>query len=83
MNSEVLCRTVANALGLGDGQVSDSTCMENCDRWDSLQHFNLILAVEQAFGVRFSSERIPELVSVQALREELARRQPSRWGALS
>jgi acyl carrier protein len=52
--------------------------MQNCDRWDSLQHFHLILAVEEAFGVRFSSERIPHLTSVQALREELAHVRPSR-----
>lgn len=71
-NELLLLQIVASVLGLTADEVSEATSMQNCDRWDSLQHFNLILAVEQAFDVRFSSERIPELVSVQNLRKELA-----------
>jgi len=73
MSNERLCQVVASALGIAAGDVSDATSMQTCARWDSLQHFNLILCVEEAFAIRFSSERIPELVSVQALRKELAR----------
>jgi acyl carrier protein len=42
-----LCETIANALGFSPDEVSDATSRENCQKWDSLQHFVLILAVEQ------------------------------------
>lgn len=69
-----LCITVADALGLKQDEVSDTTARANCDKWDSLQHFVVILAVEKKFDVRFSSDRIPELTSIAAIRAELRRR---------
>jgi acyl carrier protein len=73
MSDEALNTVIARALGVDAGEVSDETSIENCEAWDSLRHFQVILALEQAYGVRFSSERIPGLTSVKALREELAR----------
>jgi len=68
-----LCVTIANALGLSPDEVSDATSIRNCQKWDSLQHFVLILAVEQEYRVRFSSKRIPELTCVSDIREEIVR----------
>jgi acyl carrier protein len=62
---------VARILHLPEDTVTDETSMANSAPWTSLHHFNLILAVESAFAVRFSSARIPELASVAALRQEL------------
>jgi acyl carrier protein len=64
---------VASVLGLDTEEICDQTSSETCPAWDSLRHFHLILALEQAFGVRFSSQAIPDLVSVGRIREELAR----------
>src|SRR4051812_45778033 len=66
-----LCVIIASVLGLSPDEVSDATSSENCPNWDSLQHFALILAVEQEYGVRFSSGRIPTLTRVSAIREEI------------
>jgi acyl carrier protein len=41
------------------------------DEWDSLAHLNIVLGVEEAFGVRFAPERIPELTSMEAILLEL------------
>jgi acyl carrier protein len=71
--ADLLVKTAASVLRLPCEQVSNDTAMGQCPSWDSLNHFNLILAVEQAFGVRFSSAVIPDLTSIRALREELAR----------
>ena len=71
MSDQRLCQVVASTLGVPAEEVSEATSMQNCERWDSLQHFHVVLAVEEAFGVRFSSERIPCLTSVHLLREEL------------
>jgi acyl carrier protein len=69
--ADLLERTAAGVLRLSREQISDDTAMGQCPTWDSLNHFNLILALEQAFGVRFSSAVIPDLVSIARIRQEL------------
>lgn len=64
---------VASVLGLQAEEICDQTSPDTCPAWDSLRHFHLVLALEQAFGVRFSSQVIPDLVSVGRIREELSR----------
>ena len=34
--------------------VNDATTSNDIEEWDSLEHINLIAAVEQEFGMRFS-----------------------------
>lgn len=68
-----LLTTAASVLEMPLGDVTDETSMERCPTWDSLNHFKLILAIEQEFGVRFSSEVIPDLVSISRIRQELQR----------
>jgi acyl carrier protein len=41
------------------------------DEWDSLAHLNIVLGVEEAFGVRFAPERILELTNIEAIFMEL------------
>jgi acyl carrier protein len=71
--SDKLVATVAEVLQVSPGLVQESTSMENTPEWDSLRHFTLILAVEEAFDVHFSSDDIPSLTGVAALRAELLR----------
>ena len=37
------------------------------ESWDSVGHLNLILALEQQFGVTFDEEQIADLVTVDAI----------------
>lgn len=38
--------------------ISAATCAEDIEEWDSLSHVQLIVALEQEFGVRFTSREI-------------------------
>jgi acyl carrier protein len=44
--------------------VSDSTTASDVDGWDSLAHVGLIVAVEKAFSVRFTTKEIKTLSNV-------------------
>ena len=44
--------------------VSDGTTADDIEDWDSLEHINLIAAVEQQFGVRFNMGQIVTLKNV-------------------
>jgi acyl carrier protein len=39
--------------------------------WDSMGNFNLLLAVEEEYGIRFSIEQIGEIRSIQEILENL------------
>lgn len=40
--------------------------------WDSVNHVNLILAIEAEFGVQFDAGEIPDLVTVGQIKARLA-----------
>lgn len=44
--------------------VTLASSAESIPSWDSLKHMNLVLALEQTFGIHFSEEQIVELTSV-------------------
>ena len=44
--------------------VNDDTTSEDVDGWDSLEHINLIVAVEQEFGVKFNMGQVVSMKNV-------------------
>ena len=47
-----------------DITVDDSTTSADVDGWDSLEHINLINAVEQEFGIKFNMGQIVSMKNV-------------------
>ena len=45
-------------------KVKDETTSEDIDGWDSLEHINLIAAVEQEFGMKFSMGQVVTMKNV-------------------
>ena len=48
--------------------------------WDSLQHLNLVLALEQAFELEFAPEEIEEMVSIEAIVALVKKRRTNHHG---
>ena len=40
---------------------------QTIENWDSMQHLNLVLALEEKFGVQFDPEDIEQMTSVGAV----------------
>jgi acyl carrier protein len=66
-----LKRVILDKLGLEDWQIDDQTKAAEVPGWDSLSHANVILAVEKAFGVRFSNLEVLKLNSIGDLQRLL------------
>jgi len=47
-----------------DIEVSEATTAKDIDGWDSLTHVNLVVAVEKAFKVSFTTKEISNLANV-------------------
>lgn len=45
-------------LELDDLVLTDETTADDVEEWDSLSHVQLVVAMEKAFGIKFSSREI-------------------------
>jgi acyl carrier protein len=71
---EAIVQILADTLGLPPGQVDATTTMESQPAWDSVAHLNLVLSLEQQFGVQFDPEAMVNLVSIPAIESALAQK---------
>jgi acyl carrier protein len=55
-------------IGLPRDQFHDEISPDNTATWDSLAHLNLIIAVEETFGVALTPEETLESTSVKLLK---------------
>jgi acyl carrier protein len=55
-------------------EISDSTTAKDIEAWDSIMHVNLIVAVEKAFGVSFTTKDVKGLANVCDLATLIAKR---------
>lgn len=58
---------ISDVLDLPDVQLTRETTAEEVEGWDSLNHINIILAVEQHFGIKVRTAEIEELRNVGEL----------------
>jgi acyl carrier protein len=54
--------------------LSDRTITTDIDGWDSLSHINLMVSIEETFGVQFSGNELAEFENVGELKQFLASR---------
>ena len=60
-------RLVSDIFQLPLAQVSPLSTPDTIETWDSLNHLNLVLALEEEFGVQFTPEEIEQLLSVELI----------------
>ena len=55
--------------------VTDETTAADIEDWDSLEHINLIVAVEKAFGVKFGMGEVTHMENVGEMADLIAKKQ--------
>lgn len=68
MNEEKLKLVMAAVLNVDPKQIDESTSKDTISSWDSLKHMNLILALEEEFGVSIPDEDAANLSSYKLIR---------------
>ncbi|WP_294109687.1 acyl carrier protein [Sphingomonas sp.] len=70
MSDELVTRVrdiMSDVFDLDELHITRETTAEDIEEWDSLSHIRLVVAVERAFGVKFSNSEIEGLANVGEL----------------
>jgi acyl carrier protein len=71
-----LIDVAVDVFGVPAGALTADSSSDSVESWDSISHLNLMLAVEQAFGVRIDPEQMVELTSIRRIAEAIGKVQP-------
>ena len=58
---------IAQILNLGVDKINDEASSSNTPEWDSLNHMNIIFAVEEQLEITFEDDEIMELTSLEKI----------------
>lgn len=58
---------IATELDLPEAEIPLDASAETLQAWDSLGHMRIVMAIEDALGVRFATAEISELTSIAKL----------------
>lgn len=58
---------VSRVLKVPVKSINDSSSPDTIETWDSLQHLNLILALEEEYGLQFSVDQISAMQSAGSI----------------
>ena len=68
MNEQVLSRVREIASDVLQADVTPESSPETIESWDSVQHLNLVLAIEEEYGFQFSPEEMDQAKTVGSSR---------------
>jgi acyl carrier protein len=70
-NGSKLKQVLAAVFGGNPESVDRTWSMETVEKWDSLNHLKLVLALEEDFGVSFTEEQLTNLFSYESIESTL------------
>jgi acyl carrier protein len=63
INEEKLKQVMATVLEIPADSIGQDTSMDTVESWDSIKHMNLVLALEEEFGVSIPDEDAANITS--------------------
>ena len=70
-NEKKLRLVLSGLLGVPSDSISDATSKETVDAWDSVKHLNIVLTLEEQFGISFDEQVALEMENVPQIRTAL------------
>ena len=67
-----LKKVMARVFGVSPDSINKDASPDTVEKWDSLAHMSLILALEEAFGITLSEEETVEILSYPLIKIVLA-----------
>lgn len=67
-NEEQLKQVLADVLDLEASAIGETASVDTIEQWDSLKHLNLVLALEECFGVTLTEEQTVQILSYRLIK---------------
>ncbi|UCE06740.1 MAG: acyl carrier protein [bacterium] len=71
MFKEKVFKIISQVMNVPFEEVNERSSSENLEKWDSFQHMNLILALEEEFKIKFTDEEIINMGNAGIILEAL------------
>ncbi len=68
---EKVKEVMAGVFGISSSIITSDDSVNTIAEWDSLNHINLIVALEQEFNIEFEEQQIPELNNINLIIETI------------
>ncbi|HZF78145.1 MAG TPA: acyl carrier protein [Acetobacteraceae bacterium] len=72
MIEPALIPLLSDVLGVPPKSLTDGTTMKDVETWDSLRHIELVVRIEETFGLNLGPDDIVRMTNVAAIRAVLA-----------
>lgn len=69
-----LTTLAADVLRVPRSQIDMESTPQRIENWDSIEHVNLLVAIEQQFGVEFDPDEMAQMDSIGKIGETLSRK---------
>jgi acyl carrier protein len=66
-----LYQAISGVLGVALGEIQTDTSPESVPSWDSLNHLNLVMALETEFEIALTPEQVFEMRNVEMMQRIL------------
>ena len=67
MENVIIKQVMSAVFEIPVESISNDASSDNIDNWDSLRHLNLILALEEEFGVSIPDEEVGNMVNYKLI----------------
>ncbi|MCU0359124.1 MAG: acyl carrier protein [Bacteroidia bacterium] len=67
MNNSRIKQVMSAVFEVPLDSINENSSTDNLENWDSLRHLNLILALEEEFGVSIPDEEVGNLVNFKLI----------------
>jgi acyl carrier protein len=64
---EQVRKIASDVFGIPADKITAESSPETIENWDSMQHLNLVLAIEERFGVQLEPEDIEQMKTIASV----------------
>jgi acyl carrier protein len=69
-------RLASDLFDVPASQITSDSSPQTLEHWDSVQHLNLVLALEEEFGVKFEPEDMEQMQTIGQVTQAVASKLP-------
>jgi acyl carrier protein len=70
-NEQKLKEIIASVFKVDTSTINNETSPDTIENWDSLNHLNLVLALEEGFDVSFTEQQTVEILNYELIKISL------------